>query len=85
MYQVIEGLKKVVEYWGDDYLVGRRDFYKEIIDITPITSQGLALLSSCKCLESFTCKMDIMRVLPNVPVSRVKAGVHYGCFNYINL
>lgn len=33
MYQVIEGLKKVVEYWGDDYLVGRRDFYKEIIDI----------------------------------------------------
>lgn len=25
--------KKVVEYWGDDYLVGRRDFYKEIIDI----------------------------------------------------
>lgn len=33
MYQVIVGLKKVVEYWGDDYLVGRRDFYKEIIDI----------------------------------------------------
>lgn len=54
MYQVIEGLKKVVEYWGDDYLVGRRDFYKEIIDITPTTSQGLALLSSYKCLEAFT-------------------------------
>lgn len=30
LYQVIEGLKKVVEYWGDDYLVGRRDFYKDI-------------------------------------------------------
>lgn len=30
---VITGLKKVIEYWGDDYLTGRRDFYKEIINI----------------------------------------------------